>query len=496
MYTKIQQLKEKGFKTNAVANQLNIHRETVKRYWNMTVDEFENFSYSLCKTSLLSSYESVILSWLTQFPTMSAAQVCDWLKEHYKEYFAERTVSRYVKNLRNEYNILKTVLPRDFEAVEDLPLGKQLQVDFGEEWMKSIDGSKVKVRFVAFVLANSRYKYTQFQNRAFTTVDLVNACNNCFKFFGGVPLELVFDQDSIVSVSENYGDVIHTYEFEKLRQQLGFSVYLCRAADPQTKGKVENCVKFIKYNFLHNRLYVNDEILNACALEWLDRTGNGKVHSTTKKIPKEAFEIEREYLKPLLEIPVYACSQIYRTVRKDNTILYDSNRYSVPVGTYNRQKEVEIKPIDGTLIINTTFGDYICDHPISSARGALIKNTSHSRDTSNPIDKLQSEIDEALSFKATEFLQIIRTEKVRYSRDQFKLLQSLCDKYGATATLLAIEFCMSSKLYSVTFAKEYLEHLNKPKQEFKKLPIPVSNNKYHISTEKRSVDVYAKAGGV
>ena len=84
---------------------------------------------------------------------MSAAQVCDWLKEHYKEYFAERTVSRYVKNLRKEYNILKTVFPRDFEAVEDLPFGKQLQVDFGEEWMKPIDGSKVKVWFVAFVLA-------------------------------------------------------------------------------------------------------------------------------------------------------------------------------------------------------------------------------------------------------------------------------------------------------------------------------------------------------
>lgn len=496
MYTKIQQLKEKGFKINAVANQLNIHRKTVKRYWNMSVDEFEKYSYSLNKTNALNYYESIIVSWLTQFPTMTSAQVCDWLKEHYNSYFAERTVSRYVKSLRKLYSIQKVNKPRDFEAVEDLPLGKQLQVDFGEEWMKTIKGNKVKVHFAAFVLSNSRYKYVQFQNRPFTTVDLVNACNSCFKFFGGIPQELVFDQDSVVSVSENYGDVIHTYEFEKFRQQVGFSIYLCRAADPQTKGKIENCVKFIKYNFLHNRLYVSDEILNACALEWLDRTGNGKVHSMTKKTPIEAFETEREYLKPLLDLPVYDDSQIYRTVRKDNTILYDSNRYSVPIGTYNNQPEVAIKVSEGKLVINTTFGDFICEHQLSSARGVLIKNTNHCRDVSSSIDKLQSEIDETLNFKATSFLQIIRIEKARYARDQFKLIQSLCDKYGVEATILAIEFCISSKLYSATFAKDYLEHQAKPKQEFANLPIPISNNKYHITTEKRPVTVYSKAGGM
>lgn len=182
-------------------------------------------------------------------------------------------------------------------------MGQQLQVDFGEKWMQSIDGQRVKVRFAAFVLAHSRYKWACFQTRPFTTSALILSCHECFRYLGGMPVELVFDQDSIVSVSENYGDIIHTFEFEKFRQECKFKVYLCQAADPESKGKIENVVKFIKYNFLENRLFADEEILNNSCLDWLDRTGNAKVHGTTKKVPAKVFEEECEQLRPLLDIP-------------------------------------------------------------------------------------------------------------------------------------------------------------------------------------------------
>jgi len=41
---------------------------------------------------------------------------------------------------------------------------------------------------------------------------------------GGVPKELIFDQDKLMTVSENYGDIIYTYEFEKFKQAMGFTV--------------------------------------------------------------------------------------------------------------------------------------------------------------------------------------------------------------------------------------------------------------------------------
>lgn len=495
MYTQIKQLKEKGFKEAAVAKQLGIHRKTVRHYWNMTAEEFEKATFAFSKTKLLSEYETTIYDWMMKHPSMTAAQVSDWLKEHYHEDFKDRTVSRYVRDLRMKYAIKKSINPRNYEAVNELPMGQQLQVDFGEKWMESVEGGKVKVRFAAFVLSHSRYKYASYQSRPFTTIDLVRACRECFSYFGGIPQELVFDQDSIVSVSENYGDIIYTHEFEKFRQECKFSIYLCRAADPESKGKIERVVQYIKNNFLENRLFADDEVLNYCGTEWLERTGNAKVHGTTKKIPAEIFAEEREYLKLLPSIDDYGNSVILRTVRKDNTIVYGSNRYSLPLDTYNNQKEVRLEIKDGKLMLYTTFNDFICDHPISAGKGMLIKSTTHTRDTSSSIDSLQETVNILLNYEATEFLGIIRTEKSRYARDQFKLIQNLCDKYGIEKVLSGIEFCVNSRLYSATYAKEFLEYYEKPKQKIKLLTIPVSDNKYHITTEKRSLDVYVKAGG-
>lgn len=492
VYSQIKQLQEKGFSMTAIANRLGVNRRTVKRYWTMDAKDYE--SLSINREKLLDGHQDIILHWLSEYPTLSAAQVCDWLKEHYGATYAERTVSRYVKELRETHHLPKTEETRAYEAVQELPPGQQMQVDFGEKWMDTVEGGRVKVRFVAFVLSHSRYKYVAFQSRPFTAVDLTRVCRQCFSYIGGIPQELVFDQDGVVTVSENYGDVIHTYEFEKLRQDLKFRIYLCRAADPETKGKVESVVKFIKQNFLANRVYADDEILNTCALDWLDRTGNAKIHSTTKRVPAEMFLTERESLRPLPDVQLYATAQICRTVRKDNTILYDSNRYSVPIGTYDTQKEVQIEPTNGILRISTVFGEFICEHLLSTGRGMLIKNINHSRNTAERLDKLLESVSVKLGHGITDFLSYLRHDKARYARDQLKLIESLCDKYGIEHTLKAICACEELGLMSATHVKDYLKHARATPIVLPPARLPVSDRKYHVSTEKRPIEAYMKAG--
>jgi transposase len=495
VYSRIQQLKEKGFKKAAVAKQLGINRRTVNRYWNMAADDYEENSANICRAKALSEYEAGILKWLQSYPTISAAQICDWLKEYYSVGFSERTVSRYVKELREAYQIKKVANPREYEAVAELPMGQQMQVDFGEKWMKDYDGNRVKVYVAAFVLACSRYKYAEVQMKPFRATDLVAACHRCFRYIGGMPSEMVFDQDSILCVSENNGDIIHTYEFEKLRQECKFSVYLCRGADPESKGKIESVVKYVKGNFLENRIYVDDSILNYCMLDWLERTANAKVHGTTKRVPAEVFKEEREHLRPLIHIPENKDAFICRTVRKDNTIVYESNRYSVPLGTYSTNPEVRIEVQAGVLSIQTVFGDPICEHRISTGKGMLIQNNNHLRDRTSSLNRMQKDLDELMNGKASDFLQAIRTEKSRYARDQFKLIRTLCDKYALEAVLQSIDFCRSSRLYSANYMKDYLEHSSAPLTTGNNLSaIPVSNKKYHITTEKRPLEVYAKVG--
>src|SRR5690606_39697072 len=98
-------------------------------------------------------------------------------------------------------------------------MGKQVQVDFGETREKTLENKTVKLYFIAFVLSNSRYKYTEFLDRPFTTGDVIRAHENAFRWFEGVPRELVYDQDSLIVVSEIGVNLILIKEFEQYRQE-------------------------------------------------------------------------------------------------------------------------------------------------------------------------------------------------------------------------------------------------------------------------------------
>jgi len=79
-----------------------------------------------------------------------------------------------------------------------------------------------------------------------------------FRYFGGRTGEIVYDQDRATTVAENAGDLIFTESFEAYRKHAGFSIFLCHGYDPQSKGKIESMVKYVKRNFLARRIYGAD----------------------------------------------------------------------------------------------------------------------------------------------------------------------------------------------------------------------------------------------
>jgi len=140
VYSKIQQMRQTGFSQRQVARRLGINRKTVKRYWEMPVNEYEEMSGAICRMQYLDKYQAQIIGWLREYPDLTAAQVWDRLKEHYGEEVSERTVPRYVRQLREEYGLKKSDPPREREAVPELPMGQQMQVDFGQKMMSTVDG--------------------------------------------------------------------------------------------------------------------------------------------------------------------------------------------------------------------------------------------------------------------------------------------------------------------------------------------------------------------
>jgi len=458
-------MKNAGFSKRQIAGRLEIDFRTVSKYLSMTVDEFEGKVLNRERRRDLALYEGVVTDWLKQYPDMTAAQVHDWLKEHYQVTVAERTARRFVEDLRRKHAIPKIKgEARQYIAVEDPPMGQQMQIDIGEAWV--LDAYKrrhIKLYCVATVMSHSRYKWGLWYAGTLTAAILIQALQECFEYLCGMPKQLVFDQDRLLAVDENYGDIIFTKEFESFRLSSGFEVYLCRGSDPESKGRIEAVVKYFKRNFAKNRQFVGIDIWNDSFGDWLTRTGNAKKHETTKRIPAEVFEQERLLLKPVPSTRVHFKDIVTRTVHKDNTVFYDGNRYTVPLGTYSPGLEVALEVKGERLIISNTFGDYvIAEHTVSKAKGELVSNNNHRRDTSAKLDAVQDTLWKRMNSveEADVLLTQIRRLKPRYARDQFALIRKVLDAHSQRAIEKALNYCLTHSLFSaVEFrnATEYFE---------------------------------------
>ena len=509
MYMEIHQLIKKGFSKTQVAKKLGISRSTVYRNLKRSPSEMTEWVESIqTRSKKLDPYKKIILSWLREHPDMSAAQVEDWLKEKYEDLeVGESTVRSYVRELRKQYHIKKESSPRIYEAIPDTPMGEQVQVDFGHTKQKAVDNTEVKLNFIAFVLSNSRYKYKEWLDRPFTTQDVIKAHENAFNWFGGIPSELVYDQDSLIVVSENHGDLILTQEFQQYKESRNLTLHVCRKADPESKGKIENVVGFIKHNFAKHRVFHNIDSWNEQGWEWLNRTGNYKIHNTTKKRPVEVFSLERQHLRPViknLDIKYNYENSITRSVHKDNTIRYLSNRYSLPLGTFGKYETVCIKETEEKelIIYNYQTGEIIAKHNIPDGKGLLVKDRKHSRDRSKGIAAFMDTV--AQQFKdqelAFEYLQIIKEKYPRYTRDQLQMILKETKANDPETLSSALKECRKRNLYSATDFSDVVSYLKRYRQTSDTLIIDnaesvpsishISNWILETEAHKREVDTY------
>ncbi|MFS0577534.1 IS21 family transposase [Sporosarcina sp. 179-K 3D1 HS] len=464
----VHQLKKQGFNISAIARKCNLSRTTVYEYLGMDFEEACKWVDELkTRKRKLDPYRDEILSWLKEHPDLSASQVSDWLEErcHYKD-VGDSTVRTYVRELREENHIPKSLSFRSYEAVEELPKGKQMQVDFGELKVKTSEGKTTKLYVIAFVLSHSRYKYAIWQERPFTTRDVLRCHEMAFEYYGGITEEIVYDQDKLMIVSENGGDILYTEEFQAYKQQRGFRIYLCRAADPESKGKIENVVKFIKGNFAKNRVFHQLDTWNEQCLAWLERKGNYQVHNTIKKRPCEVFALEKPHLRKvssLLSFESNHRSSITRTVHKDNIIKFQANRYSVPLGTYkpNGDNTVHIRIVEDQLIIEKNPGEEpLAVHPLSKGKGQLIKNTDHGRDRSKGIQAYIETVKK--SFEDREKIQLFLNEMhrryPRYMRDQLQILQKAVKEFEPFIQP-TLDTCIEKALWSANDFRDVAKHL-------------------------------------
>jgi len=112
MWHKVRELQLKGLNKTQIGIYLGVNRKTVRRYLNMTMEEFVKKQSSHRKYRLkLENYEQYVRANLEEYPYISAARIHDWLKECYPDFprVCNRTISGFVERVRKKYGIGKKV---------------------------------------------------------------------------------------------------------------------------------------------------------------------------------------------------------------------------------------------------------------------------------------------------------------------------------------------------------------------------------------------------
>ena len=228
----------------------------------------------------------------------------------------------------------------------ETPPGRQGQVDWGE-FKKP---GRRRVNGFVLTLGWSRASYLDF-TASQALAAFLGCHERAFHYLGGIPEEILYDRPKTVWLRDDArGDPVFHPGFLDFAQHYGFRPRLCHARRPQTKGKVENGIGYVKKNFWPRVLdYEHADELVGKGRAWLDETANVRVHGTTGERPVD--RLPHEGLHPVDGIPPYRALVLERRrVARDCFVSYAGSWYSVPADYAGR--EVWVRQTEDTVVIS------------------------------------------------------------------------------------------------------------------------------------------------
>ena len=456
MLHKIKDCKNNGMSQRATKDLLGIHRDTVRRYWDMPEDEICKKLEKRTRIKELEPYKDYIIHLLEKYPKIGCPNIRRKLtNKGIKVKVKSRAFRYYISSLKKEA-ILKQ--KRYYAPVIDMLPGVQAQVDIGESREVIIGGEKVRVYFAVMLLSYSRYMYCSWSFKPYNTRSFIDFHNEAFRYFDGIPEEIVYDQTKLVVIEEKYREVYFNEKYYEYATRMTFSPWVCEGYDPESKGKVEASVKYVKNNFLYGEEFESFTDLEENSRKWLNDIANERIHGTTRKQPCKMFEEEKKYLKSFKEVIIqYDTSVEVRRVDKTGLISYKGNKYSVPERYQMQTVSVE-ETGEGKLLIRDMAGRDIAEHLLSLEKGQINTNPNHYRDHSKTIKDREKEVKEILPDElADNICKGLRKTNPRIYKDQLVGLSQVCSKYPIAITLEVLNYLQSRDGLRVTLIEDFIK---------------------------------------
>lgn len=426
-----------GLSERQIAKQLNISRNTVSKYLALAEPAITALKTDADRTKKLDDYRDYIIQLLQTYPGLSAVKVLRKLRAKVDDLsVSDRSVRRYIQTLKQEISFKQA---RYYEPILDMLPGEQCQVDGGELRGVMIGGQETTVYFMVFVLSYSRLMHVSASARPIDTDRLISQHDAAFRYFGGQPAECVYDQTKLVVISEVFRELELNQRFHQYATATGFQIRACEGYDPESKGKVEAGVKYVKHNGLYGESFADWPDLERYLADWLDGTANQRLHGSTGQVPQALYQqAEKAKMRPYLTPSCLdtSAARVTRKADKTGLIAWQSNKYSVPMAYQGAR--VAVREQEGQLLISDlSTGEAIAQHRLSQDKGQIVKNTHHYRDIRVRQEALEQELHQLLGHAtlAMRLCAVLKASAPKIYKDQLagakQVLAAHIQQYGA-----------------------------------------------------------------
>lgn len=344
-----------------IARRFNCDPRTITRYSKIEKGEITQEKPTRIYNSLIDDYKSIIINKVDIYGATAMAVYKFIDKKGYKGKYS--TVAAFVK--KHKANEIHKATIR-FETSP----GLQAQVDWKENLtLISRHGEIFKINIFLMVLGYSRLKFIKITtNRNQDT--LFECLVDGFKYFGGIPEEILFDNmKTVVDRSKStFTRVEFNERFKYFMKDAGFKAIACKPYRPQTKGKVEALAKLLDRLVVYNEEFEDYKDLEDITNEFLNDI-NSELSQAMDEIPFERFKKEKEYLKPLSPIEIllsYISREKEYKVNKESMVSYKGKKYSVPTKYIGKKLNITDQK-DGNIYLYYNRDCIVC-HPIGDKK--------------------------------------------------------------------------------------------------------------------------------
>lgn len=201
-----------------------------------------------------------------------------------------RSIQRLLKQVREQFP--KTAPARvHTRNLVQLP-GQFVQVDWGEKRIRAGRDKKIKiVRFLVCISSYSKMVFVYIPGGNYRFTDLACGLVEAFRFFGGVPQYLMFDNMSTIRVRRN-GKWQMRDEFTQFAKDYGFTARFCTPARAQTKGIVERFVQSFQNALPDEADCIDLKDLNCFARSFVHNWAKEQVEDGEARTPEQRWLLE------------------------------------------------------------------------------------------------------------------------------------------------------------------------------------------------------------